>query len=155
MQSQMSAELFGQENGVAFGELVGIAGEASARDNLTRGILKARQSQTHHLYPVTGNILQEFSIRRELAEELPGPFDHAKLLFNGRLLFPRPGQTVLADNARNGIVADVEIELMDQSFGPKAGALSQPHDLSFQARGSLVRTMFRSTRLFGQRGGFA
>ena len=111
--------------------------------------------QTHHLCPITGNILQEFGVRGELAEELPGPFHSAQLFFNGRLLFSRPGQAVLADNARDGIVADLEIELVDQSFGPEAGALSQLHDLSFQARGSLVRTTFGSPGFFAQRGWFA
>ena len=151
----MGAELLSQEDSVTFGEFVRIAGEARARDNLARGILKARQSQTHHLCPITGNILQEFGVCGELAEEFPGPFHRAKLPLNHRFLLPGPGQAVLADNARDGIVADFEIKLVDQSFGSKASALPQLHDLTFQARGSLVRATFGRPGLFGQGGRFA
>jgi hypothetical protein len=124
VESQMGTELFGQKDGVAFRQFVSVSGEAGAGDDFTRGVLETRQIQAHHLRPIAWNILEEFSIRGYLAEELPGPFYSAELLLSDRLFLARPCQAVVANDARDRVVAYFQIELTNQAFGSKAGALS-------------------------------
>src|SRR5687767_7740596 len=111
MQSQMGGELFSQEDRIAFGKLTGITGKAGAGDDLTCGVLEARQSVMHHLRPVIGNILKILRIGGDLAEELPFSFDRAQLLFGGRLFLSRSSQTMGANDPSHGIMADLQVEL--------------------------------------------
>jgi hypothetical protein len=52
------------------------------------------------------DVLQIFGVGGKLAEQRPEAFDVAELFFGGGLLFARPGQAVLADNAGDGVVTD-------------------------------------------------
>jgi hypothetical protein len=54
---QMDGELFGQKGGVAFGQFIGVTGEASAGERLAGGVLEAGQFEVGHGPPVVGNIL--------------------------------------------------------------------------------------------------
>ena len=151
----MRAELFGQEDRVSFGEFIGVGGEAGAGDDFPSGILEAGQSEAHHLRPITGNVLQEFGVGRELAKEFPGPFYGAQPFFGRRLFLAWPTEAVLTNDAGEGVMAHLEIELTDQPFGAEASLLSEFDDLSFQTGGGLMSAAFGRAGLLGQGGRFA
>ena len=152
---QMDGELFGQESGVGLGKLVGIAGEARAGDRFARGVLEAGQFEAGHLGPVMGDVLQIFGVGGKLAEEFPMAFDVAQMLFGEGLFLAGAGELVSAEDAGDGVVADGEVELVLEAFGPEAGLLAELDDLPFHSGGGLMGAVLGAAAQLGQSGRFA
>ena len=89
MSGQAEGELFGQEGGVGLGEFIGVAGEAGAGERFAGGVLEAGEPEAGPLGPVVGDVLQTLGVGGERAEELPGAFEAAELLFGGGGARPR------------------------------------------------------------------
>jgi len=64
------------------------------------------------------------------------------------LVAARAGQLVLGNDAGNGVVAAGQMELSRQTLGSEAGLLAQLDDLTFQARGGLMRAVLGAPTLF-------
>jgi len=97
------------------------------------------------------DVLQILGVGGELAEELPVAFDVAKLFLGDVLLFARPGQGVLLEDASDGIVAARKVEFMLEALGAEAGLLAESDNDALQTGGGLMRAMVRAAGAFGQR----
>ena len=155
MAGEVDGELFGQEGGVGFGEFVRIAGEAGAGDWLAGSILEAREFKPGHLQPIMGDVLEIFGVGGKLTEERPEAFDRAELFFGVGFFLARQRQAVLADDAGDGVMAAMEVELMFEAFGPEAGLAAEFDDLAFEAGRCLVGTVIGTAGKFSERGGLA
>ena len=155
MKSQVGGELFGHEDGVTFGEFVGVGGKAGAGDDFARCVLEAGQAVAHHLGPVVGDILQVFGVGGDLAKESPLSFDGAELFFGGGFFLARTGQPMGANDAGGRIVTDLQVKLLHETLGAEAGLLAQLDDLALQGGRSFVRAGFGGAGNFRQRRRFA
>ena len=152
MTGQVYRQLFGQKGGVAFGQFIGIAGEAGAGDGFADGVLETGQVEVGHLRPIMRNILEIFGVDGELAEEFPVAFDRAQLFFGGGFLFPRPYQLMRSKDAGDGVMAAGQSKFPLETFGAEAGLAAELDDLAFQPPGDLVGRPFGAATAFHQGG---
>lgn len=95
------------EGGVGFGKFVAIGQELGAAGKFADGVLETRQAVGLHLGPVEGNVGEIFDIHLEAGEGGIGGFDGTEIVFAFMTAFGFTGELVLAEDAIEGVVADL------------------------------------------------
>ena len=90
----------------------------------------------------------------ELRKQFPISFHLSKTSFGQMLLLARLNQTMLTNNAFNGINPARDVEFHFEPFGAKSRLATYFEYQSFYSRRSLVRAAMRPFRVFLQTGGF-
>jgi len=132
------------EGGVGLGEFVAVGQELGAARKFAEGVLEAGQAIGLHLRPVEGNVGEIFDIHLEAGKGRIGGFDGAEIVFAFVTALGFSGQMALAQDAVQGVVADLEIKLGDEAAGAKArGLLAFGDAFGFQCQRGFMRAGMR------------
>lgn len=140
----MVDEDLGEEGGVLEAAFVGEAEELDAGDDLTGGVLKARQAKASHLRPVFWDVREVFGVDIDLLEEPPLGLEGSEVVFGLMFFSFNPYQVFLAPDSADGLERDGQTEV---PFDP-LGAEGRQASFEFDGFLSLGRVDF-SGRVLG------
>ena len=144
MVFEMGEEAIHGQGGVSFGEFVAVGQELGAAREFADGVLEAGQAIGLHLRPVEREVGEVFDIHLEAGERRIGRFDGAEIIFTMVAALGGAGQLVVAEDAVQGIVADLESELGDETAGAEAGCFfALGHAFGFQRGRGFMRAAMR------------
>ena len=132
--------------GVSFGEFVAVSQELGAAGKFADGVLEAGQAIGLHLRPIEGEVGEIFDIHLEAGKRRIGCFDLAEIVFTVVAAPGRAGELVVAEDAVQGIVADLESKLGDETTGAEAGCFfALGHAFGFQCGRGFMRAGMRGS----------
>lgn len=121
MVFEVFEKTFHREGGVSFGEFVAIGQELGAAREFADGVLETRQAIGLHLGPVERNVGEVFDVHLEAGKRGIGCFNGPQIVFALVAALGFTGEVFLAEDAVQGVVADLEIELCDEAARAEAG----------------------------------
>ena len=148
----MEQEDFGREVGRFEGEEVGgalvapgtVGQELRAAGEFANGVLEAGQAVALHLGPIEGDVGEVFHIHLEAGERGISGFNGTQVVLTLVTALGRAGQMVVAEDAVQGIVADLEGKLGDETAGAEAGCFfALGHAFGFQRGRGFMRAGMR------------
>lgn len=143
---EMGEEAIHGEGGVSFGEFIAVGQELGAARKFADGVLEAGQAIGLHLRPIEGKVCEIFDIHLEAGKRRIGRFDGAEIVLAVVTALGLAGQLVVAEDAIQGIVADLESKLGDETTGAEAGCFfALGHAFGFQRGRGFMRTGMRGT----------
>ena len=144
MVFEMGEEAIHGQGGVSFGEFVAVGQELGAARKFADGVLEAGQAVGLHLRPIEGEVGEIFDVHLEAGKRRIGCFDGAEIVLTVVAALGGAGQLVVAEDAIQGIVADLESKLGDETTGAEAGRLlALGHAFGFQLGGGFMRAGMR------------
>jgi len=144
MVIEMGEEAIHSQGGVGFGEFVAVGQELGAARQFADGVLEAGQAIGLHLRPIEGEVGEIFDIHLEAGKRRIGRFDGAEIVFAVVAALGWAGELVVAEDAVQGVVADLEGKFGDETAGAEAGCFfALGHAFGFQGGRGFMRAGMR------------